>query len=417
MALLLDHIILAVNDLAEGMDDYRALGFNVIPGGVHSNGATHNALICFEDGTYIELLAATGNIPQLGLIDFSPLLKRGEGLVGFALRSDNLEQDVARLQTAKVALGPIILGERQREDGTVVQWRVCLLNGSFAPCLIEDVTPHHLRVPNDPAITSHTNRALGLNGLTILVRNISASAARYTLLFEQGPKTPVATTRRDFRLGTVTITLEQPNWYWASLNPDEPLSIGPTLPPEVKGISDTLFRDSVCLVQAMVAILGDADEALYQAALRRESDLDDRFTLDKTHGLRLYQESGTSRQHGSLLMRSLDKIDWSKLRIADDSVVEIPDLLRQLMSDVESVREGAAQKLYDHLVTNGISEATLAAIPILIDLLDASQNIVGILGILMGARANLDQNCNIAPVRLPLQHQIDFALKEVCRAI
>lgn len=61
MSLCLDHAIVAVHDLEQAIHDHRSLGFTVIPGGVHANRATHNALIAFANGTYLELLAATGD--------------------------------------------------------------------------------------------------------------------------------------------------------------------------------------------------------------------------------------------------------------------------------------------------------------------------------------------------------------------
>ena len=39
MSLPLDHIVAAVDDLETASRDYRALGFTVVPGGVHANRA------------------------------------------------------------------------------------------------------------------------------------------------------------------------------------------------------------------------------------------------------------------------------------------------------------------------------------------------------------------------------------------
>ena len=52
----IDHIVIAVPDLAVASRNYEALGFTVVPGGRHPVG-THNALIAFADGAYIELIA------------------------------------------------------------------------------------------------------------------------------------------------------------------------------------------------------------------------------------------------------------------------------------------------------------------------------------------------------------------------
>ena len=52
----IDHLVVVVPDLDTAIANYTALGFTVVPGGRHPIGS-HNALIAFEDGAYIELLA------------------------------------------------------------------------------------------------------------------------------------------------------------------------------------------------------------------------------------------------------------------------------------------------------------------------------------------------------------------------
>src|SRR5262249_22597724 len=153
------HVVVAVNDLDRAIQDYRDLGFTVLRGGVHSNGATHNALIAFQDGSYIELLASTGKEPTPGLTDWSVLLQHGEGLVGYALRAENIEAEAARLKYGGIAVGEIVQGERRRGDGELVQWKMMQIEGGFAPFFIQDVTPHNLRVPDDVPSTTHDNRA------------------------------------------------------------------------------------------------------------------------------------------------------------------------------------------------------------------------------------------------------------------
>lgn len=167
MALELDHVVIAVHDLEAAIRDYGALGFTVTRGGVHANRATCNALVTFANGTYLELLAATGEPPLPGLIDFSTLLHSGEGLVGFALRSDDLDAEVARLRAAGIAVDDVIPGERRRGDGTVIRWKLALPGGGFAPFLIQDVTPRAWRITDDPAITTHANGVTGLQSVEL----------------------------------------------------------------------------------------------------------------------------------------------------------------------------------------------------------------------------------------------------------
>jgi catechol 2,3-dioxygenase-like lactoylglutathione lyase family enzyme len=178
----LDHVVIAVHNLDAAIQDYRALGFTVVRGGTHANRATQNALITFLDGTYLELLAATGEPPVSGVIDFGVLLQHGEGLAGYALRSDDIEADVARLRAEGLAVGEVIPGERRRDDGLVIRWKLVLLDGGFSPFLIQDVTPREWRIANDPAVITHANRVVGLRGIEIAVGDVTAAWARYARL-------------------------------------------------------------------------------------------------------------------------------------------------------------------------------------------------------------------------------------------
>lgn len=168
----LDHVVVAVRDLHEAVRDYRQLGFTVTFGGVHANRATQNALIVFVDGTYIELLAKTTETPLPDLIDFSPMLADGEGLKGYTLGTDDIDADIVRLRGQGFRVDDAVPGERHRQDGTVIRWKLALIEGGFSPFLIQDVTPRELRVPTDPAITTHANGALSVWTLDRMMNNM-----------------------------------------------------------------------------------------------------------------------------------------------------------------------------------------------------------------------------------------------------
>lgn len=175
----IDHVIIAVRDLDQASDDYTALGFTVIYGGRHASGSTHNALVCFADGTYLELLAATGDPAQAGATDFSPLVRGGEGLVGYALRSHDLLADAAVLRGQGVDVGDVSQGRRERPDGIELRWYTATIGGAMSPFLIEDITPRTLRVPDDASATTHAN---GVTGIAELVgANLSGQSANQKL--------------------------------------------------------------------------------------------------------------------------------------------------------------------------------------------------------------------------------------------
>ena len=99
MATQIDHIVIAVRDLDAASRDYAGAGFQVVPGGEHTGGATHNALVTFNDGSYFELIAFKNN-------DQAPdpphrwweKLAKGEGLVDYAVLSEDLAQEAAEIQ-------------------------------------------------------------------------------------------------------------------------------------------------------------------------------------------------------------------------------------------------------------------------------------------------------------------------------
>ena len=52
----IDHVMICVPDLAQGIAQFKKLGFNMQEGGAHPGRGTHNA-IAFNQDEYIELLA------------------------------------------------------------------------------------------------------------------------------------------------------------------------------------------------------------------------------------------------------------------------------------------------------------------------------------------------------------------------
>jgi hypothetical protein len=83
MGLSLDHVVIAVRDLDRTIADYTALGFTVTVGGEHTGGASHNALIVFADGAYIELIAFKRPNPEFRW--WRVLDEAGDGFVDYAL--------------------------------------------------------------------------------------------------------------------------------------------------------------------------------------------------------------------------------------------------------------------------------------------------------------------------------------------
>ncbi|WP_343716690.1 VOC family protein [Inquilinus sp.] len=190
MTLPLDHVVIAVQDLERTVADYEALGFTVAPGGEHTHGASHNALIVFADGAYIELIAFRRPNPEFRW--WRVLDQAGDGLVDFALLPGDIAADVAAAKARGLALEGPTDGGRLRPDGERLEWRTARAATSDLPFLCGDVTPRRLRVP-EGNVRRHANGALGIAGVEIAVADPAASARRYAALLgaEAEPGAPI----------------------------------------------------------------------------------------------------------------------------------------------------------------------------------------------------------------------------------
>ena len=207
----IDHIVILVPNLATGIRDYEGLGFTVIPGGEHPGG-THNALIAFADGAYIELIAFAD--PNATNHRWHRYLAAGGGLIDFALGSTDLATDTARLTAAGLPFRPMD-GARSRPDGVQLQWRSASVSpAGQLPFVIEDVTPRGLRVPSGTD-AHHANNVSGVLSITVAVGDLAAATQRFTALLDAAPlverdNADLRTHSATYLIGQHTIELAQP---------------------------------------------------------------------------------------------------------------------------------------------------------------------------------------------------------------
>ena len=209
MTYSLDHAVILVHDLIRAQADYRALGFTVVEGGRHEDGLTHNALVAFEDGSYLELIAF------LDAPSESHPFQRGhgnEGLVTFALLPEEVEREVSEARKRGLPLEGPRHGGRTRPDGLRIEWQSVWPGSSDLPFLCADITSRDLRVPYGPA-RLHANGIMGVAAVIVLVNNIDESAERYSSLLgsnplPHGPYNNAQST--SFHAGNTVITLVRP---------------------------------------------------------------------------------------------------------------------------------------------------------------------------------------------------------------
>ena len=213
MSLALDHIVIAVADLDCAMADYRALGFQVLPGGQHPGRTSHNALVVFADGAYLELIAWRAPAPEERW--YRTLSAHGEGLVDYALLPADTAQALAqaRARGLHTLTGPLD-GGRLRPDGAQLRWQTARHATPDVPFLCGDLTPRALRVP-EGSVRQHPNGAQRVAEVTVAVHNLDATLARYRALLGAQADGAAATMEESIHsaripLGGVTLVLQSP---------------------------------------------------------------------------------------------------------------------------------------------------------------------------------------------------------------
>jgi catechol 2,3-dioxygenase-like lactoylglutathione lyase family enzyme len=211
----IDHLVILVRNLDDAVRDYQQLGFQVARGGEHPGG-THNALVGFANGTYLELIAFQEPEKPHDHRWYS-YLALGGGLVDFALGVTDVEEELQRVRQSGLDYRGPMPGARRRPDGQEISWRMAWPPADRTgdlPFLIDDITPRDLRVPSGDA-AQHPNGVTGVRALIIAVRDLDEASAEFAAITGAGPIASGADDElqadtRTFQGGRQTLVLAYP---------------------------------------------------------------------------------------------------------------------------------------------------------------------------------------------------------------
>lgn len=119
-ALRLDHVPIAVRDLAAAGELFRRLGFTLKPGRPHDNGIA-NLHAKFRDGTELELITAPEAVDSISL-DYVKFLRQGDGAAFLALHAgplDAVEQALRPLTPGLSRLPGMLVFPREHSWGRI----------------------------------------------------------------------------------------------------------------------------------------------------------------------------------------------------------------------------------------------------------------------------------------------------------
>lgn len=189
MDLRLDHVTVAARDLDVLRAAFEQAGVPTEYGGRHSNDVTHMAIVGFRDGTYLELVSAF-DVDAHSPLWHDPIHGDG-GPCAWAVGVDDIAARSEELLERGVAVDGPHDYEREREDGTLVEWELAFLGegdpGATLPFLIEDRTPREYRVtPTDDLADAPV---AGVETVVLAVRDRDRAVERFQAAFDlAGPR-------------------------------------------------------------------------------------------------------------------------------------------------------------------------------------------------------------------------------------
>lgn len=184
MALTIDHVPFAWSELDEITAEFDRLGLSPEYGGAHDNGATHMAVLGFEDDSYVELIAER----DPGEHGFWPEHIRADaGPAAWSIRVPDVVAECTRVLQSGVPVHGPLYGAREREDGTLVEWDRAVFGEEpqrlLLPFAIEDRTPLDYRVSPSPSVAGGPLTGIGQTvlGTDDLERDIEVLRELYRL--------------------------------------------------------------------------------------------------------------------------------------------------------------------------------------------------------------------------------------------
>ncbi len=175
MQIKVDHASICGSNLDLLRQAFAAAGLTTDFGGPHARGGTQMALLGFDDGSYLELIA-----PQKAGIPvdsaWGKMIAADAGPCAWAVASADLKADLARFQHQGLPVDGPAPGSRTRPDGKVIEWETARVGsatpGSTLPFMIHDKTPRDLRVQPSASV-----KGSPLTGVAIVILGVNDLSA------------------------------------------------------------------------------------------------------------------------------------------------------------------------------------------------------------------------------------------------
>jgi hypothetical protein len=200
MNLKVDHASICGSDLDALRASFTSLCLTPEYGGPHGNGVTQMALIGFDDGSYLELIAPVKkDAPKIASAsDWGNFIVADAGPCAWAVGSTDLTADVDRVKKNGISIKGPNNGSRKKPDGTTIEWQTAQVGdngvGAVLPFMIQDKTPRELRVK--PSASVKGGPLTGIALVVIGVKNLDDAVATFRKAY--GLNAPKLEDHKDF---------------------------------------------------------------------------------------------------------------------------------------------------------------------------------------------------------------------------
>jgi hypothetical protein len=197
VTLELDHAVICGSNLDTLRQDFTDVGLTPDLGGAHGSGITQMAILGFDDGSYLELLAPVKPGATAGS-EWAKFMSEDAVTCAWAVGTNVLLQEADRLKKAGIPVKTPEHGSRKRPDGMSVEWMTAAVGtgtpGATLPFIIEDQTPRAWRVQTSASVTGAP--VSGVENVVLGVSNLDASIALFRKAY--GWAEPITETQKDF---------------------------------------------------------------------------------------------------------------------------------------------------------------------------------------------------------------------------
>ena len=192
----IDHVLVAVTDLAESAQRFEAAyGLTALVGGRHPRVGTANMIVPLRS-EYLELIAVV-DVEEAAQAPSSKRITRavaeGRTFATWAARTDHLDAVRERVQAARLQVPAVFAGSRERPDGVTLRWRTQFLVPPGEPSVLPFVIEWHVPPGMHPAETSvkHRSGASGIRALRLGDPDPEAATSCLRTLLGDVPKVTI----------------------------------------------------------------------------------------------------------------------------------------------------------------------------------------------------------------------------------